>query len=292
MKIVIPKNSDYERHTLLERIVRIIAVPLLNLLPSSFIQKAIHKSSKDAKTVLERVGSAYALEVMYTRHQRSLFEHGVLEGIANWFWYYCISQPKALRNRLKIVKQILIDELRRLESNSRSMINILTVGGGSARAIVESISSTNFKNKSCKIHVINIDRDVNAIKLGKELANKYGISNMFEWVNDDARTINLYVSPESIDIVEMVGLLDYFSEEKAIDVIKKIYNALRPGGIFIVANIHPNIEMVFVKKTGWPHMYYRQPEDLIKILQAAGFNSEQEIIIEPLKIHIIAEVRK
>ena len=268
-------------------------MPLLNNLPTSFIQKLMKKSSHDARKVLETVGSTHALEVMYTRYHRSLFDRGFLNGLSDLFWHHAISQPKALRNRLKIVEEKLEEEILRL-INDGSNINILTVGGGSSRALIHCIDRLYKKNifYGRKVKIINVDKDKRAIELGKELAQRFDLSHIFEWINDDARNLKSLIKPETIDVVEMVGLLDYFSEERGIEVIGQIFNLLRKKGVFIVANIYPNSEMIFVSKTGWPKMYYRTPKDLVSILSKAGFTEEPIVIFEPLRVHIIQVVRK
>ena len=61
----------------------------------------------------------------------------------------------------------------------------------------------------------------------------------------------------------------------------------------MVGNIVPNQEQSFISKMGWPKMYYRSAADLVRLLTAAGFFEEKgEIIVEPLKNHIIAITRK
>lgn len=74
--------------------------------------------------------------------------------------------------------------------------------------------------------------------------------------------------------------------------MQRSHNVLKENGILIVGNIHPNPEMVFVEKTGWPKMYYRTPDDLSKIIKKAGFAKDPLIIIDPLKVHMIAIARK
>ena len=108
----------------------------------------------------------------------------------------------------------------------------------------------------------------------------------------DAREVKNLISGDSINIVEMVGLLYFFSEEKGIEVIKQIYGTMKDGALFVLANVHPNREQRFVRKTGCPDMYYREPRDLGRMLKSAGFTSEPTITYEPLKIHIVAVVRK
>jgi len=293
MKITVAQGKHLEKHNLLTKFIRIFTVPLLNNLSISFIQKLMKKSSHDARRVLETVGSTHALEVMYTRYHRSLFYRGILNGLADLFWHHAVSQPKALRNRLKIVEEKIEEEISQLVNGDKDA-TILTVGGGSSRALIHCIDRLYKKNlfDSHKIKVINVDKDKKAIELGKELAQRFNLNHVFEWINDDARNLKSLIKPETIDVVEMVGLLDYFSEERGIEVIGQIFNLLRKKGVFIVANIYPNSERIFVSKTGWPKMYYRTPEDLASILSKAGFTEEPTVIFEPLRVHIIQVVRK
>jgi len=94
--------------------------------------------------------------------------------------------------------------------------------------------------------VINLDKSLKAIELGKELAKEFRLYDNFKWVNDLAQNIKLYVADNSADIVEMVGLLDYFRDEKSVETFGKIYDILKEGGLFMVGNIVPNKEQPFI----------------------------------------------
>jgi len=215
--------------------------------------------------------------------------------VADLFWHHCISQPKALRNRLKIVEWCIEEEITRVKEkrgNANEPITLVSVGGGSARAIIHSLNRLAKKGFDYDLKVINIDVDARAIKLGKEIAERFGVQDSFEWINDDARNLQERVQEKSIDIIEMVGLLDYFSLEDASALIHQIYTVLKQGGVFIVANVFPNEEMPFVSHLGWPKMYYRRFSDIERILKMGGFEKEAEIFLEPLRVHAIAKVIK
>jgi len=294
MKTVIAKGKNLEEHNFFEKFVRIFSVPILNSLPASFLQRFMKASSHDAEVVLDNVGSARALEVMYGRYRRGLFSRGILQGVADLFWHHFVSQPKGVRNRLEIVKNNLDKEVLRIVSQSREKkITLLTIGGGSARGIAEVLNKYSDKLKDWEISVINVDKSLKAIDLGKELAREFGLFDKFRWVNDLAQNVSNLVDKNSIDIVEMVGLLDYFRDEKAIETFSKIYDILKQDGIFMVGNIVPNREQPFILRLGWPNMYYRQSRDLSSLLIESGFLEKNgEIIFEPLKNHIVAVVRK
>lgn len=294
METVIAREKNLEGHNLLVKLARIFSVPILNSLPASFLQKFMKASSYDAEVVLENVGSAKALEVMYGRYKRKLFSRGFLQGIADLFWHHFVSQPKGVRNRLKIVKLNLDKEILRIinEKNDKK-ITLLTIGGGSARGIVEVFNKYSGKLKDWDISVINVDKSLKAIELGKELAKEFGLHDRFRWINDLAQNVGNLVEKSSIDIVEMVGLLDYFRDEKAVETFRRIYDILKPGGLFMVGNIVPNKEQPFISRLGWPEMYYRSASDLSRLLTESGFSEKDgKIISEPLKNHIIAVIRK
>ena len=295
MAVKTADHPDLEVHGMITKFVRIFSVPLLNRVPPGLLRKLMRVTSRDAKTVVQNTGSTHALEVMYTRHHRSLFSRGLLQGLADLFWHHCISQPKALRNRLKIVEQCLEEEIIRIAAKRKdadSVISILSVGGGSARAIIHSIHRLLKNGFNFRLRIVNVDTDPSAIALGREIATKFGLQDIFKWINNDAANLGALISAESVDIVEMVGLLDYFSEESGPNLLSQVHQVLKLGGVFIVANVFPNIEMPFVRNLGWPKMYYRKPSDLERILRLAGFTNEPSIFFEPLRVHIIAKVTK
>jgi len=293
MEVTVYSQRGLETHGLLIRLLRVITVPLLNYISPSTLQKFMRASSRDASAVMQNVGYTHALEIIYTRYHRKLFSRGFRQGIADFFWHHCTSQAKALRNRLKIVEHILDSEIaKRVHTHPQGIFNILTVGGGSSRAITHSLYRNRKKYQNLSVRVTNIDKDGSAIDLGKKISREHNLDELFYWIQDDARNIETHVMADSTDIVEMVGLLDYFSHERGVEIISHIYRVLKPGGIFIVANVYPNNEQKFLHNMGWPAMYYRGPETVKRILKESGFSREPTIIFEPLKLHIIIVVEK
>lgn len=293
MKIIIADKKSFETHSLLVKFIRIFSTPLLNNIPASVMRKILAGTSRDGAIAVKHGGSTYALEAMYTRYNRKLFSRGFLQGCADLFWHHCLSQPKAIRNRLKIVGENLEKEINNLVNRGQKNITILTIAGGSTRGLVRVLRELYNKGLDCDIKIINIDKSRKAIELSKELAEKFNLTNSFRWICDDARNIKFLIPNNSVDIVEMVGLLDYFSERKSVEVIRQIYNVLKINGVFITANICLNVEIPFIRNIGWPEMYYRKPDDLSRILEVSGFCPDKgKIVIEPLKIHIIAIIRK
>jgi SAM-dependent methyltransferase len=276
-----------EQHLFPIKMIRLFTVPILNSVPSKYLQKLIKKSSPYGSQVIERPGTTHALESMYTKHENR--SKKLLLHIADLFWHNITSQPKAIRNRLKIVEYLLEEELRRI-INLDEPIKIYNLGGGSSRAVIKIVAKYAFDKQ---ISVTTIDKDSTAIEIGKLNANKSNIESLFSWVCEDVRNIDKLFPPNSGDLVEMVGLLDYFNNESSVKLINKVYNILKPGGLFIVANVYPNNEQDFVNNIGWPKMYYKNDEDMKYILTRAGFSLlSTDLYFEPLMVHIISSARK
>lgn len=293
MEVIVYPRKGLETHGLFTALVRVFTVPLLNHVPPYLLRSIMRRSSRDASQVLNNMGYTHALEVVYTRYHRKLFHRGLMQGVADLFWHHATSQAKALRNRLKIVEHTLESEIhKRLAATSENRVSLCTVGGGSSRAIIHTMSRVTKAYPLAHFEITNIDKDANGMELGRKNAAEYGLDSIFRWVRDDARNIPAIIPPETADIVEMVGLLDYFSEERGIEVIRHIHGSLKPGGVFIVANVHPNREQRFLHNMGWPSMHYRKPAQLTRILSMAGFSNEPLVMFEPLRVHMISVVVK
>ncbi|TSC73227.1 MAG: hypothetical protein G01um101470_208 [Parcubacteria group bacterium Gr01-1014_70] len=277
---------ELETHNLLEKFVMIFTVPILNALPASLIQKMMRKSSHDAATVVAKGGSTHALEAMYTRYHRGLFSRGFLQGVADMFWHHFISQPKALRNRLRIVQSILEQEiLARAEP-----IFILSIAGGSARALVSTLAKLHTEHFPHAIHAVILDRDETALEIGRRISVSADVEDCFEWICGNANDAASLVPHMKFDIVEIVGLLDYFDDERIARLLDKLYPIMKTGGALLVANVVPNEEQTFVHKTGWPPMHYRTAPDFAHLVETAGF-TVRVTITEPLGVHAVVLAR-
>jgi len=271
--------------------VRVVTVPFLNFLPEGVIKLFMRKTSRDASVVVAKGGTTHALEAMYGRSQRKLFSRGILQGIADIFWHHIVSQPKSLRNRLKIVQKVMGEKIIIL-LKARRDISILSIAGGSSRSIMYTLQSLRALGIKSNIRVVTIDKDITALDVGKRIANELKLQDCFEWVHGTASQVSTLFPNKKFDMVEIVGLLDYFDFARAVRLISLSKELLNEGGFIIIANVMPNSEKPFVHKTGWPAMYYRTPEETRQLLVASGFVHSNEVLIEPLNIHCVCVGQK
>lgn len=283
------ENIGYEKSRLLRKLLNIILVPILNSLSSShdFLAK---KSHPGANIVIEKATSHEALEVLYNSGYAHLSTN-FLEHFAHKLWFGT-NNSMAARNRLRLVKRelrkIILELLKRKER-----INLLSIASGSARAIIETIEKIKIP-EGYDISLSFLDKNPDAIEYSKTLAKSCSSKLKTRWILDTASQFPKYLADhEKINIVEMVGLLDYFDDTQVVKVLSIIYNNLTNGGTMIIANINDNSERKFVTNlVGWP-MVYRKAEKLIFLATKSGFRSEKIFsIYEPLKIHHVLIARK
>ncbi|MBI4119862.1 MAG: class I SAM-dependent methyltransferase family protein [Parcubacteria group bacterium] len=279
------RTNDYEFSTFLRKACNFALTAVLNSLPPGF-QTYIKKSHKSAEEVIEHATTHRALEVLYQRG-KTHSSRGIFQKLAHRVWFGILNNSIAIRNRLKLTKKEIKTALDLLEKNENDSIHILSIASGSARAIIEVLRLLDVPKKT--ITAKFLDKNPEAIKYSQQLAKDLTQKYKLEWITDTAGNFyKHYSNGARPDIIEMVGLLDYFDQTKCITLLAFIYEYLRSGGVFITANIIHNREQKFISKiVGWP-MVYRTPEDLIDLALAAGFDPQKtKVVCEPLKIHAV-----
>lgn len=286
-------EQGYELTGPFKKAVDIILTPILNNLPkfSRGILSRTHRTSAD---IIQNVTTHKALETLY-HHKKKFDDDPILKRFFRFFWSKT-NNSKAVRNRLKLVKRELRKKILEISKNpERKHIKILSIASGSSRAIFEVLADLKkVVGQDVEIEAVFLDKSPEAIAYSKDLASHFETGYFYHWVND---TIGNYIKEsrpeEEFDIVEMVGLLDYFKDEKAIQVFSAIHKMLKNDGIMITANIDENFEQKFVTKVlGW-EMIYRPAKDLIKLANEAGFEETKMMAYyEPIKIHCVLVAQK
>ncbi|MDE1941472.1 MAG: class I SAM-dependent methyltransferase, partial [Patescibacteria group bacterium] len=275
MDIVVDNDRSlkYETNSLYRRVFNFFFIPALNILPSRS-RKFIGKSHRSVGEVVENATTHKALEVLYKKGHKS-HTVSVLQKILHAVWFDT-NNSKAVRNRLRLVERELSGSIRRIFGQVKD-VKILSIASGSARAIVESVENSSLSDAN-HVSVTFLDKNPQALEYSKALLRESSLyaddRYDFTWVNGTAGSY-LDSQTSKFNIVEMVGLLDYFDDEKAVSIFQKIRNIIESGGTFITANICDNRERRFMTRAiGW-EMVYRSADDLGRLLLKAGFKDDE-----------------
>ncbi|MCX6715766.1 MAG: hypothetical protein NT077_01960, partial [Candidatus Taylorbacteria bacterium] len=235
------RSLNYETNSLTKRIMNFFLVPILNLLPKG-VQPMLRKSHKSADDIIEHATTHKALEILYG-HSSAKVSGSLIQNFFKSIWL-STNNSKAVRNRLKLVKREMEKKMRSLISLGKP-ISIVSIASGSSRAIAESINKMSFE-KDSKPSVIFVDKNYDAISYSQDLTKDHKYRANFEWIHDTAGSFfRVHANGRKFNIIEMVGLMDYFNDEKAIYIFSQIYTALNSEGILITANIDDNKERPF-----------------------------------------------
>lgn len=280
---------DLEKNGVFRRILDIVFVPILNNLPRGF-KELIKKTNNAAKVVIDNATNHQALEVLYSKGDM----FSVKRLGAHFFKYiwFNLHNSKAVRNRLRLVKREFRIHLEDISAVDRD-IEIISIASGSSRAIIETVKNGHYQ-PGAKLSLTFLDKSEHAIAYSKNLSTEIQhLPIKMQWVHDTVGGFLRNAPAGCFDIVEMVGLLDYFSDDKVVEVFSGIYKMLQEGGVLITANINMNDEEPFITKViEWP-MVYRSAEDLAALANRAGFEyNKMKVFYEPLKIHGLLVAKK
>jgi len=193
---------------------------------------------------------------------------------------------RALRNRLKIARQILHQSVAQFDKNSE--IRVISLACGSAEAVLEVIAR--YKKAGVLVKVILIDLDPASLEKAENNAKKLGVSDQVQIVRDNALHAKIFADFKP-HIIEMFGLMEYLGDQSANCIFKDVHEILEEKGIFLTSCISPNMEEWFVKVViNWT-MIYRAKEDLATLAEKAGF-TKCEVYVEPVGVHNVIKVTK
>ncbi len=295
-KYTIDTSLDYEYERGLRRLLNIFLIPLFNILPAAL--RPYITRDRAANEVADHRTSHHALEVLYHSGANISTPKDPITRIARNLWFGT-NNAKAVRNRLRFVRHSIAEHIaQRIDAGAKT-IAILSIASGSARAVIESVVAARAQYPTVRFRVVLLDKKPDALAYSKRLAQEHGLPEDahvdISWREGTAETAvrSFRDAGDTFDIVEMVGLLDYFTDEKVISVSREIRTILAPHGMFITANVAPNKEQPFVTKFVDWKMIYRDHNAMGDALVAAGFPAEDiDLTYEPLKVHIIARAYK
>ena len=233
--------------------------------------------------IKEGEASWKALDIIYNH---PFGQKKTVGGLVDDFWVGMMN-AQAVRNRLKLVKQ----EIRRaiLRFSNHQEVRLLSLAAGSAQGVIEVMAE--LKVKGIRVRALLLDIDQTALDYAILLADRYGVGDQIETIKTGVAQVIRVSQDFRPQVIEMLGLLDYIPQDKAIRLVEKIRQSLETKGIFLTCNIHHNMEMHFLKWViNWA-MIYRTPAELAEIVTKAGF-SDYRLIYEPLKIHGLVIAQK
>jgi SAM-dependent methyltransferase len=148
------------------------------------------------------------------------------------------------------------------------------------------------ESSGCEVgEVLLVDHDPMALATACGFAESAGLDGRTTPLLEDltasdstrARDLEELVRPGSIDLVDLLGLFEYFPDELAVDLLGRVRQVLRPGGLVVFGNmlsVRPQ-QIFFTHVSLWPPLFQRSLTQLLELVERAGFGRDGLELVVP-----------
>ncbi len=211
-----------------------------------------------------------AIQVLYNYRFRPW---RLVWGLGDHLWQGAFN-CRSVRSRGKFTREavhFLLESISKSEkSNSNGMVTAVSIGAGSGSQMLQGVANNKLNGNG--VRLILVDNDGRALERGRVNARNLGVEDLIETRELSIGYFLKTAEKCSVDLVEVVGLTDYFNDSKFSRYLEGIYNVLKDDGVFIGANISSKEEWDYAHNVAcWPNMYYRSQESIIESLEGVGF---------------------
>lgn len=138
-----------------------------------------------------------------------------------------------------------------------------------------------------------IDNDAMALASAWSLAEAQGVVDRITLHKQDLLRdkVTSYIEPGSVDVVDLLGIFEYLPEtymvrnvaryRPAEQLLQDARSIVRPGGIIVLGNMLTDRPQQGFFNYVWPKLEQRTVEDVVRIIENAGFNREDLMVTMP-----------
>lgn len=193
----------------------------------------------------------------------------------------------AIRSRAAAASFMVTERLDRWDGRA---VRMASLACGAAKPIARM--STEIIDRGYEVESLTLlDRDPLALAAGRAVAEAAAPNLPVDVVLSDLlvlsemRAIDLLSVLEGRrqDVVEMLGLFEYLPDPFAIDLLRRAGAGLRENGLIVFANmLTPRPEQdVFTDVIQWPAVIQRSMDDVLDLVEAAGYPPHSVSIVVP-----------
>jgi len=253
--------------------------PLMrNMFVDAFLNPAREEQIKtDERTIMLKIFFAQlnisAVANHIITHKPS--SHKALEALYNKSpvmfvdrYFYDCRAGDAIPDRLNAVVENVPHLIRKI-GEEKAFIKVLIPGSGSAQDIIRIlVNNPDIRHKTV---VRCIDDELSAIKLGRKMAKKAGVSDNVVYVKDDLMRLDY----QDTDLVLLVGIICPLPNIVSIKVVKKVVSYCRKGALVVFSAalqkmlIEDPVTCFIMDIAGW-RLNYKTKKEVEEIAKKSG----------------------
>lgn len=183
------------------------------------------------------------------------------------------SAPKAVRNRMQLVADALVAELR---SSNRPAFHVVSVGSGPALDIVWALEQLRVSDRS-RLRVTLLDLDPQALEDAGQRLRQFLTPEQVSLQRENLYRLAMRPHAEELlrgDFLFCTGFFDYLSDAAACDLLRVFWKSLSPAGRMMVFNFAPqNDSRALMEWIGNWYLIYRDRQAMEALAASAGIET-------------------
>jgi len=216
-------------------------------------------------------------------------------------WFLRQMPAEAHRNRLKLLRSILLDEGLRVFRVHGRPARIFNLGAGPAVEVqdllredlsipVPHFTLVDFNDETLQ-HAREIFRQLGA-RLGKTLPVDFQKRSVHAILKEFGRVVEL-ASDRRFDLVYCAGLFDYLPDSVCQRLLEILYAWLTPGGLLVATNVDPSnpIRNGMEHLLDW-HLIYRSSRNSRSLKPAGVAEENVSIVSDTTGVNIFIRIRR
>lgn len=206
---------------------------------------------------------------VHSPHKRRLPSGHKLDLITRGFFRHSIDAV-GLRSRAKILNFLVTDRV----SKNQEAVSWLSIAGGSGQPVYDACLAMTTQDRH-RIHLTLVDIDQTIILFAKKIytEEEVGLASAefkrIDILNKTSRTELLQTTKPHI--IDCMGIFEYLSNEKAVELLSALYKTLPSHGRVIFTNMspaHPHLN-VHQRALGWPGVIQRTIHEVVALIESA-----------------------
>ncbi len=271
------KSIEFERQGFVSRMVKKLLInPFANYAPPGLIKALLRMGASElAAANWSDPGGWKSMVISYDGNPGKLADKILVNGG---------TIPTALRNRRRLAARTiasLIDE------SQQDPVHVLCVGAGPGRIIMDAMLQSNRDSVATLVDLTDEPFDH-----GRSRAEAQGLDKRVRFIQADVRYGIGSVLDRRPDIVKMIGICEYLSDDQIIEIVQALAEVM-PADSSIVFNSISKAHGTdrFLRNVFGLHIIHRSPEQLQELIGQAGF-TDFTSHPEPLGVYHVVVARR
>ena len=270
-------DLEFERFGTVRRLLKKVLInPLANYMPAGLMRAVLRLTESElAAANWADPGGWRSMVISYDGNPRQIADKLLVHGGA---------MPMALRNRRRLAARLLA---RLIERAPVEPAHVLSLGAGPGIITTDALAQARRK-----AYATLVDLNADAFEYGREYARRAGAGNRVRFLAGDIRTHIHEMLDHPPDVVEMLGICEYLTDEQVVSIASAV-NRVMAGGAPALFNslsmAHGNDR--FFRRVFGLHMNHRSARELQALMGQAGFGDFLSIP-EPLGVYHVIIGRK